>query len=333
MVRQAAGAVLVALLVGACSSSSGGAAVPPPRPPGTALADGFVVAAGSKLIGPVFSYPSTESRGVTSRAVLTIDRDPVQVYDEYVAQAREQGILIRGSGTTDVDGLDTCMLLLPDGSVVRPTSPAPPGSAAATAPSARSTDDPTPTYTAAPLTFPGSGAATRLECVGGGRRAGADPPVTAGVKMTWGGSSHHAVLSVGPNIVLRFNDLGDARATPPARLPKVSDADLATEPGESFGPSNNAFEDGYKRFSLVAGSRVAAEVNGFTVLSIDGDAREVMKGYAAQLGQGGRAPQVLEQPTDRGKVLTVANSPEGGGSAYLLTDPSKHWLLIETSSD
>jgi hypothetical protein len=245
--------------------------------------------------------------------------------------------MIRGSGTTDTDGLDTCTLLLPDGSAARPTPPAPPGSDKATTPPLRvgrssAPDAPTPTYTAAPLTFPGSEAATRLDCIGGGRRAGADP-VTAGVQMSWGGSSRHAVLSVGPNIVLRFNDLGDARATPPARLPTVSDADLATEAGESFGRRNNAFDDGYRRLSLEDGSRVAAEVDGYTVLHIDGDARAVMKGYAAQLGTGGRAPAVLEHSTRRGKVLTVANSPDDGGSAFLLTDPSRQWLLIATSSD
>jgi hypothetical protein len=336
VVRQAAGVVLVALLVGACGSTSSSGAVPSPRPPGTAITDGFVVAPGSKLVGPVFSYPWTETRDATSRAILTVDRDPVQVYDEYVAQARRQGILIRGSGTTDVDGLDTCTLLGADGSPVRPTSPTPPGSAKATTPPARvgrDTDAPTPTFTAAPLTFPGSGAAARLTCVGGGRRAGADPPVTAGVQMSWGGSSHHVVVSVGPNVVLRLNDLGDERATPPTHLPKVADADLATAPGESFGQRNDAFEDGYRRLSLVSGSQVAAEVGGFTVLHVDGDARAVMEGYAAQLGKGGHVPAVLEQPTTRGKVLTVANSPSGGGSAYLLTDPSRRWILVETSSD
>lgn len=334
MVRQAAGVVLLALIAGACSSSSSTGAVPPPRPPGTALTDGFVVAEGSKLVGPVFSYPDGEQRGVASRAILTIDRDPVQVYDEYVAQARRQGILIRGSGTTDVDGLDTCMLLLPDGSSARRAAPGtvkaetPPLSSGTTG----APDTPTPTFTAAPLTFPGSGAATRLDCIGGGRRSGADP-VTAGVQLSWGGSSHHAVLSVGSNIVLRLNDLGDARAVPPTRLPTVSDADLATEPGESFGKKNDAFDDGYRRFSLEDGSRVAAEVDGFTVLRIDGDPRAVMEGFAAQLGGSGRAPAVREQSTRRGKVLTVESSPSGGGAAFLLTDPSGHWLLIETSSD
>jgi hypothetical protein len=95
---------------------------------------------------------------------------------------------------------------------------------------------------------------------------------------------------------------------------------------------------GYRRFTLEAGSRVVADVDGFTqgmlvVLRIDGDARQVVTRYARQIGSGGTTPRVHEHDTPAGRVLAVANSPEGGGGVFLDTDPSGRWLLIRANSD
>ena len=266
------------------------------RPPGTELTNGLVVASGSRLVGAVFYYPASEGVGLAARAVVSIERDPVGVYDEYVAQARRLGFLIGGSGTKG-----TCGLVFSDSPVTVPLS---------------SPDPSTP---------------LRLTCAGRGQRL--SEPETLLAEMTWGGSSRHAVLSVGPADPIRDPDLGETRAATPSPLPKVSDAPLATEPGTPFGTRNNAFNAGYRRFKLGAGSRVAAELDNLTVLFIDGDARAVMRGYAGQLGGGRDQPKVERERTSHGDVLFLSHEPIGGGSATLFTDPTGKWLLIGTSSD
>lgn len=146
------------------------------------------------------------------------------------------------------------------------------------------------------------------------------------------------MLSVGAQPWYQPQALGDARVPTPTQLPRVAAHD-ATQPGEAFGTKNDAFDAGYRRFTLAAGSRVVAELPDMTLLSLDGNAHDVLREYARQLGQGGEpaegraTPPVNEAHTSRGTVLTVENDPIGGGSARLLTDPSRRWLLITTSSD
>jgi hypothetical protein len=130
-----------------------------------------------------------------------------------------------------------------------------------------------------------------------------------------------------------------ALCMPGCQLPVVIERPGISVAGIPFGDSNDAFEPGYRRFRLVAGSRVVADVSGFggaqmvTVLRIDGDPARVLRGYARQLGRGGRTPMVRRVPTAAGTVLTVSNGPIGGGSATLSTDFSGRWLLIRANSD
>lgn len=291
---------MLALLLTGCDSSGDELGVPVPQPPGTALTDGLVVAPGRHLIGPVFRYPDAASRGVQTRAIAGIDRDPVRVYDEYVAQARRLGIMIRGSGT-DLSGLRTCALVFPES-------------------------------TNAPLDSPDASDASRLRCQGAAIRPGADE-TTVAVEVAWGGRNRHAVISTDTSFPLVIDDAGDERAMTPAHLPRLEDTPLATRPGTPFGTRNNGFDSGYRRFILEPGSRVVAETDTFSLSYIDGDERSVVQAYANQLGSGGSAPEVREEPTSGGDVLVVENGPLGGGAAYLLTDPGGRWLLIETSSD
>jgi hypothetical protein len=91
MLRRAAAVIVLVVAVAACTSNRE-STVPPPRPPGTPLFDGFAVAPGSRLMGPVFIDAGQ------SIAVLTVDSDPVRVYDEYAAQARRLGLPVHASG-------------------------------------------------------------------------------------------------------------------------------------------------------------------------------------------------------------------------------------------
>ena len=278
--------------------------------------DGFVVAPGSQLVGPVFTYPD-QIQGSHSVAVMVLDHDPLAVYDEYVAQARRLGALLPASGTLGPGGYGTCTAAVAD------------------------RDE--PIETADP------NQARSVGCVGGGTFPGREGSVQ--LHTRWGGPSHHVMLEVyrlsatgnaGPQA-----DPGAARAPLFVPLPKVSDRPSVSRTGAPFGGENNAFDSGYRRFRLEPGSRVVADVTGMfdqvvIVLRVDGNAEKVMAGYAKQLGRGGyqrplvpdgSTPQVRHVKTRQGEVLMVENGPTGGGAASLITDPTGHWILIRASSD
>ena len=304
VIRRSRALVLVTVLLAGCASTTGDAA-PARHAPGTKLSAGYVVPSGSRLVGTVFRLNGAS--GTSSLALIDIDRDPLAVYDDLVAQGRRAGTLLPGSGTAaPYEGPRTCHL-----NVDNHEAPIGPADAAA---------------------------ATSVDCYGAGVLP--DGAGSVVVQTSWGGSAHHALVETSDNPIAGGgrDDLGDARAPELVPLPKVVDRPLVSEPGTPFGSSNNGFESGYRRFTLEPGSRVVADVDGFTqgmlvVLRIDGDTREVVTRYARQIGSGGTTPRVREVATPGGHVLSVVNSPEGGGAVFLDTDPSGRWLLIRANSD
>ncbi len=298
-------------------------------------------------MGPVFIEPLQAPDGEQSIAVVSIDTDPVRAYDAYAGQARLAGFPVGGSGTVSSIGQPTCSFVFPDGPRTPFDAPEPkplvPGSVARTTPRVGSNvaTTTTTTRTVAPVPSVTPAGATAVACSGGARRANTTDTLT--IEATWGTigwspPTRHVVLSAGAQPRFQPQALGDARVPTPTQLPRVA-AQYATEPGEAFGTKNDAFDSGYRRFTLAAGSRVVAELPDRTLLHIDGNAHEVLREYARQLGQGGEhgegqgTPPVNQVHTSRGAVLTVVNGPIGGGGAHLLTDPSQRWLLITTSSD
>ncbi|MBK5287680.1 MAG: hypothetical protein JJE46_04345 [Acidimicrobiia bacterium] len=304
MVRWAAAWVMAAMVLAGCAGSDPDDAIPIRRPPGTRLDAGFVVPAGSRLVGPVFSIPVRDG-GFASVAVMDVDGDPLAVYDAFVAQARRLGVPLPGSGTRSASGLGTCSLAIAARDV--------------------------PVGKADPARAHG------LSCYGAALLPGRDELVV--VEMQWGGPSHHAVLEVDPAAPFgSVPDPGTARASKVAPLPAVKDRSSVSEPGAAFGEEHNGFESGYRRFRLEPGSRVVADVAGMTyssltVLYCDGEIKQVMDGYARQLGRGGTMPTVQRVRTSDGGAWLVESSPFGGGAASLLSDPSGHWILVRANSD
>jgi hypothetical protein len=98
--RRVAGLAIVAALVfAACDSGESPRPVAKrdPAPLGLrdgALRDGLRVAPNSRLAGAMFERPGQPGWW----AILEIERDPIGVYDNYVAQAQRLGVQIPGSG-------------------------------------------------------------------------------------------------------------------------------------------------------------------------------------------------------------------------------------------
>lgn len=328
--------VVMTALLAACSSGSGGEASGALQPPGTPLPAGFVVPEGSRLVGTVFPYPD-DIQGIKAQALVVVDRDPVAVYDRFVAQGRRLGIPLFGSGAMIDESFGVCSLHRTDGQFPLLGWSTPPPSAAALRPRTEP-----PTTSSAPLTPRTTldpATARLLLCSGRAMLPGGG---SMSLDVSWGGVSRHALITVwrSPNVGAFIGpDAGVAKAPSPATLPPQSDPPAATEPGTEFGEENNAFESGYRRFELEPGSRVAADFSGFNVqfsavLEIDGDAGKVMRGYAEQLFAGsGKAPDVRHAQTAQGEVLIVESGPFGGGGASLITDPTGHWLFLQASSD
>jgi hypothetical protein len=321
------------LVLAACTSSSSSktvGSVPAPKGAGTPLFDGFEVAPGSRLVGPVFTTPRGNGFGEASTAVVTVDRDPVGVYDSYAQQARRAGFPMPGSAVIRPYGPPTC------GFMFEAFGPVAIGSPDRMSPSpGRSITDPaappgTTMSTVAPVVVASPPDATALRCGASVGRAGGSP--TAAIDLRWGGTERHAVIGSGPGLELS-DDAPDTRVPTPSPLPPLRPVQLASRPGQAFGSRNNAFNSGYRRFGLESGSRVVAELPDRSLLFLDGDAHEVLEGYARQLGRGGEIPPVERKRTSKGDVLVVENGPLGGGGALLLTDPSSRWLMVYATSD
>jgi hypothetical protein len=142
--------------------------------------------------------------------------------------------------------------------------------------------------TVAPAVVASPPDATALRCGASvGRSDGSEGNLA--IDLRWGGRERNAVLELRPGHELS-DDAPDTRVPSPSPLPPLRPVTLATEPGEPFGTRNNAFNSGYRRFVLEPGSRVVAEVPYRSLLHVDGDPREVLEGYARQLGRGGKVP-------------------------------------------
>ena len=166
--------------------------------------------------------------------------------------------------------------------------------------------------------------------------------------VRWGGTTHHAYLTVNrwPGNGYPTPAYGDTRATAPTQLPSLTDKTFATKPGTPFGVVNDGFYLGQKRPRLVTGSTVASEalnVNSedfVAVLRVKGNMGSVLKRYIAQLGGGqtslvGPDRTLLQhgKTTDAKRVSYFVTSPEGGGSGFMLGDPTGRWILVHTRSD
>jgi hypothetical protein len=163
--------------------------------------------------------------------------------------------------------------------------------------------------------------------------------VTIGVY--WGGTTHHAALTVNELASIKapvLTDLGTARTPARPHLPTVRKSPIATTPGDAFGPEFNGFErGGYRRFRLERGSELAGPATAGTwypiaVLTTSDEAKVVLRRYAHQLGVRQPSIQTLEL-ADGKKVFIVSHEADGGGGATLRTDSTARWILVEVYSD
>lgn len=309
--RRRAALLSAIVLIAACGCSGESASRRTPRATrsaGTALGDGFVVAPGSRLIGTVFHQPVEQGGTRSWTALLIVDRDPIEVYDAYVAQARSLGILMNGSGVVR-DKFPTCEFLGAD------------------------------QY---PAADPAS--ATTITCSGTGTQVKTGTRLSGGLSLRWGDKTHHALLTVrrgrATNSSTNLPDPGDTKLSTSARVPKISDRRSTPTPGDNFGIGTNGFNASYGDVVLERGSRLAApeaiaieRFDFVAVLRIDRDVEQVLSAYARQLSYE-RALSVQHVETGRGKgALMVSVAPSGGGAGELLSDSSGHWVLVSALSD
>jgi hypothetical protein len=308
VVRRIVGLAIVAVFIfAACDSDESPRPVVKRDPAplalrGGVLRDGLRVAPNSRLAGGVFDRPL--SGGWT--AMLEIERDPIGVYDNYVAQARRLGVPVPGSGAR-----------------VNECDPNPDAST----PTSRKCRD------------------YRLICFGdnaqlicdGGASGGPSHPLGVHITLMWGGDTRHALLTVTHT---KPDDAGPhmsaAKRTTPLPPLAVRPAIHGGRPGMKFGIPNNALNHGYRCFVLEEGSRVLADAPALdrVILQIDGNPEEVLGRYASQLANPDPAPEIERtRIPDGGTVLQVSYGPESGGAAMLKTDRTHRYLEIEYVSD
>jgi hypothetical protein len=310
MRRALAVATVACLLAAGTTTESPASSSSGLRPPGTALADGFVVARGSHLIGTIFR--DQQSFGSSWTALFVVDGNPFDAYDRYVEQGRALGYPLPGSGTRNPNISTTCRVVEHGGS--------------------------TPLDTASDVQV---ASADAVACDGAANQVHEQTTLTVTIGVYWGGTTHHAVLTVDerPRIAAPVvTDLGTARAPARPHLPEVTKSRVATEPGAAFGPEFNGFErGGYRRFHLERGSRLAGPATAGTwypiaVLATSDQAKIVLRRYAHQLGV--RHPSIQTVELAGGKqALRFSHEVDGGGGASLRTDPSGRWILVEVYSD
>jgi hypothetical protein len=310
MKRAISALVVLLLAIGAAGAAHAAEPGRATRPMRSALADGFEVVPGTRLVGTVFQKPTRTGLNQWT-ALLLVDRDPVGVYDAYVAQARKLGIPLPGSGAVrSWDGWIPCNLDLGNRTM--------------------------PLGTVDPID------AEALECYGFAAAVDANIETYAQLSVRWGGATHHAYLTVSHaprSSDYATEDAGAARIEPPAQLPKRSRQRSAKEPGETFGAPNDGFYLAYKRPRLEVGSRLAApeafsiaSKDFVAVLRIDGDVDRVLRRYARQLG-GGETVVQHASTIDGEAVAFLITAPFGGGSGEMLADPTGRWVLVQTESD
>ncbi len=293
--------VAIGLCVPGCSGGGG-------KESATTLPFGFVVARNSHLVGGVFWADETWT------AVLDIERDPVGVYDAYVAQARKLGVPLPGSGAQLKFGPLGCQ-------------PTPPG---------------TKTPVGEQPCFEGGGGPcavrrTVFRCdartVGGNLKR-----IDLTASVDWGDGTRVIVLSAraaAQGSTPLFPRGGTARFVGP--VPESPARAPLSTPGRPFGARNDASQRGYRRFTLEPGSRVITDApeSLFAVLEITGDAQEVLTRYARQLAA----------PDDKVAKVSVKHVAVGGtyfafgygaltgGYATFTTDVSHKYARVTWWSD
>ena len=94
-------------------------------PPGSELAEGFVVAAGTRAVGPTFPSDGWSYDGVLSdrswSVELVVDAEPVTAFSAYAAQAQELGFELGGGG------VDACQVYSTLDQQMLPTDSGEPG--------------------------------------------------------------------------------------------------------------------------------------------------------------------------------------------------------------
>jgi hypothetical protein len=325
----------VGLAIAARSSDPGTttAGAPGTAPPGTELADGVVVPQGATQVGSTFPDVVTDLDATPGwTAVLAVDGDAFDVWDDLATQLGDRGLRMPASGLA-------CAWVAPEGEQpIALTGDGPPGGADA------------------------------LQCRAG---AVASEPDTTGevldatVELRSDAAGAYAAVQVG-SVALdagewgqTWFDAGDRVAAdkPLPEAPDPSPADRSAVPapdgpvdqpgpGEPFGTEVNCLEAGYGRLRVPPGAQARAvygpSVVGrdyVAVLSVD-DAEAALQDLAAQMAEG-MPPENGPPPAphrarlaDGGEVWALDHSvAAGGGACGVLTSTDGTSLLILPSSD
>lgn len=314
LVVLGAAAVIAAVLV---APSGARRLVGPGDDRGARLVDGLTVPPGARLVLPVVERPVLpgEPGSATRRdvVVLSVNGDPLDVWDRLVDQARLAGTAVSGSATA-CQGWDTSKI---DPASLIPDTP----------------DQPFLRCDSRALTRDGATLRLRLDWGASSHhllveRTAAPEPATESV----GPPSPSALL---PGAAVPREER--------QHLPLLDDGPTPTV-GEVFGPRHGCFGDGSRhRFLVPAGARLAADARflgdrSTTVLDVD-DAQAVVRRLADQIDQrhpeGSDAKPALVGEVALGDGSTVwatrYQAPRGGFCRIWSTPDDRH-VVVEAST-
>lgn len=278
-------------------------------PPGSFLAQGLVVPAGSRLIGPVFQEPLTgPGEGITKIAILQIDDDPFAVWDDIAAQARRLGAALPGSGV--------CRRQSPEGAVLAE-------------------------YSGDEVHSLACGASA-----GGTSAGGRGVSINADLWWWASGAEMSVKISDTDTPIAAFmypaTDPGRAPSRAAARLPARTTG-LLPDVGEAFGRNTDCFEGADSRLRVPTGARLIGGgttpiLEDFAAVLAVVDARSVLEALRSQLDDpdvpGGSYTIRSEQLPD-GKAIWMLDGTanDGGGSCWMRSSPDGAAVLVTAHGD
>lgn len=285
-------------------------------PPGTPLAAGFVVPAGTRLVGPVFPRATDASAAITSSvAVLQIDGDPFAAWDDLADQAWAAGVSIPHSGV--------CWWSKrtgpPSSNVVRVSEPRP-----------QNADTLVCSATAAGVSHEGRRIIVSMQLWWWAAGAEIGLEIIDGVKPD-------------PLPADSASDPGPAPAAAWEQVPPRSQHELPAV-GEPFGGENNCFETGYDRLRVPDGARVVGGgttpvLGDFVAVLAVTDASTVLDQLLRQIdptgpdsGDGSFSIS-HEDLAPGGSVWRLSGLVGGGGTCEMWSSPDGHAVLITATSD